>query len=219
MSHQPLPDSYYSGSRHNVAGFLPGAAARVLEIGCGRGGFRSHFPETTEYWGVEANAAAADEARTRLTKVIAGRIEDAWSALPEGHFDVVVCNDVIEHLADHDAFLQRIPQKLRAGGFLVGSIPNVRYVANLLELLLKRDWRYRDSGILDRTHLRFFTEKSLRRSFAEHGYAIEALHGIDPAVVAITDRRWAPITLCGWVLGADTRYRQFGFRVRPPARA
>lgn len=213
-AHSPGADAYFDGTRDNVAAFLPPTPGPVLEIGCGRGGFRSHLAAGVEYWGVDADAGAAQQAQARLHRVIATPLDRAWDELPVGHFDGIVCNDVIEHLPDHDAFLRRIRAKMRPGGWIVGSIPNVRYVANLLELLVKKDWRYREAGILDRTHLRFFTERSLRRSFGEHGYRIDALHGIDPAKVPWHDRRALPIAACSLLLGADTRFRQFGFRVR-----
>lgn len=82
------------------------------------------------------------------------------AALPDQHFDMVICNDVIEHMVDHDHFLEHIKTKMRPGACIVGSIPNVRHLTALFKLLVAKDWPYSASGILDRTHLRFFTENS-----------------------------------------------------------
>ena len=82
----------------------------------------------------------------------------------------MVCNDVIEHMADHDRFLRQIRGHIAPGGVLIGSVPNMRHYRALFELLVLRDWDYRDSGVLDRTHLRFFTARSLRRSLTRAGF-------------------------------------------------
>lgn len=197
-----------------MARFLPADYRRVLEVGCGAGEFRSRLTRPHEYWGIEPSAAAA-LARPRADRVLEGTYDAVAAELPEAYFDLVICNDVIEHIEDVDGFLDRVRTRISPGGVLVGSIPNVRFVVHLYELLAKKDWEYRDEGILDRTHLRFFTEKSLRRLFAAHRYRIEEFAGIN----ALETRGLAPKALVKRLLvralGPDTRYLQFGFRVRP----
>jgi len=70
-------------------------------------------------------------------------------------------------------------KKIRSGGFLVGSIPNVRHIRNLYNLLILKDWQYQDRLTLDRTHLRWFTQKSLLRTLAQHDFKVEEFRGID----------------------------------------
>ena len=148
-----------------------------------------------------------------MTKVLTGTFREVSAHLPDSYFDVTTCNDVIEHMNDHNEFLVSVQRKMAKGGCLVGSIPNVRYILNLLEVLIRRDWRYRDDDILDRTHLRFFTEKSLRRALEDCGYEIEQLRGINPWEFSpLSVKEGAKWTL-SVLLGADTRFRQFGFRV------
>lgn len=214
------PDSpYYHQLRPEVVPLLPAGIRTVLDVGCGAGGFASHFPPGVEVWGVEPTSAG-DEAATRLHRVLRGLYQEVAAELPDAHFDVVVCNDVIEHMSDPGSFLDSIRSKLAPGGRLVGSIPNVRFVKTLFGLLVLKDWRYEDSGVMDRTHLRFFTEKSLRRLFKEHGYAIEELRGLNSAfgqVQGIPSLAKAAgtagivvVTLGAW---ADVRFQQWGFRV------
>jgi len=221
-----MVDGYYMTSRPEIAAFLPEHFERTLEIGCGAGGFSAaHLGAATERWGVEPNAEAAALARTRLSQVITGTYDQAEAALPDGHFDLVICNDVIEHMPDHDAFLEAIKAKLTPGGAIVGSIPNIRHFTALVKLLLLNDFPYADDGILDRTHLRFFTHKSLVRVFRAHGYAIERLEGVRSIIThGITGlspaknlvARGAAAAVVGLSLGrwADTQYPQFGFRIR-----
>jgi hypothetical protein len=122
-------------------------------------------------------------------------------------------------MADPDEFLQSIKIKLKSSGVVIGSIPNVRYLDNLFNLLIRKDWRYVDSGILDRTHLRFFTQKSLQQTFLSNGYAIEALEGINP-IVFKTDSIKRGVMSAGAIMlsllvGRDSLFTQFGFRIKP----
>ena len=151
---------YFRNHRAEVAPFLPLQYHRVLEIGCGEGKFRANLKLPCEYTGVEPSEMVAKFALATLDQVHVGTFESVASQLPRKHFDLVICNDVIEHMVDHDQFLESIKRNMTADGVLVGSVPNVRYVMHLWDLMVKKDWQYADTGILDRTHLRFFTEKA-----------------------------------------------------------
>lgn len=226
-------ESYYQGARPEVAPFLPDHYTRVLEIGCGNGAFRQLMTADCEYWGVEPMESAAREADQRLHKVIHGTFEVAYPQLPDHYFDLVICNDVIEHLPDHEDFLRKIKDKMTPGGQLIGSVPNVRYYKNLFAVVVKKDWRYTAKGILDSTHLRFFTRKSLLRSFRANGFQSEKLQYINSAVYL--KKKYCTTVLkttanvikfvfrfCGFLwfdvmtLGHsyDIKYAQIGFRFR-----
>ena len=204
--------NYHRNFRAEVAAFLPGRYAKVLEIGCGEGRFRANLPAPCEYVGVEPSPAAAQVARGVLDAVHTGTFESVVGNLPDGHFDLVICNDVIEHMPDHDAFLEAIKGKMAPGACLAGSIPNVRWLPNLWGLMVGRDWEYIDHGILDRTHLRFFTERSWRRSLELHGYRVEMLEGITPLDLGKNPLKRAAKSLLINAVGADCRYLQFGWR-------
>ena len=205
--------SYYSGMRQDVFALVPPNIHRVLEIGCGSGRFRENSPSEIEYWGVEPVSMAAQEAKG-LTRILVGTLEEVAPSLPDGYFDLVVCNDVIEHIVDTHKVLATIRTKMTATGWLVGSLPNVRSVWVLLELIFRRDWRYRESGVLDNTHVRFFTFKSARRMLSEGGFNIEVFKGR-----ALGDIWWAkillvllaPVICC---LGWDVCRTQMLFRAR-----
>ena len=213
-----LPDTlpgpeYYQHVRPEVAALLPKTYARVLEVGCGTGTFRANLKQEHEYWGIEPNAAVVADAETRLDRVLTGTYDDVADDLPDGFFDLVVCNDVIEHMTDHDAFFRSIRQKMTPDAKIVASIPNVRHFRNLIDLMVRKDWEYQSAGTLDRTHFRFFTEKSLRRSLREHGFEVERFEGLNPFGIYSFWKRvvvW-PFAL---VLGQDVRPLQFGVRAR-----
>ncbi len=216
-------DYNYRGTRRpEVLALLPPLkpVLKVLEIGCGEGKFSAGLPGTVEAWGVEPDRASAEVARGSLHKVFANIYDEVESELPLDYFDLVVCNDVIEHMTDHEDFMRKIQKHMAPGAFLVGSLPNVRFYGNLFNLIVARDWHYQDAGILDRTHFRFFTFKSLRRSFESTGFDVVRLEGLNEA-------RWpdfSPRTIVERLLrnamifltfGAahDIKYLQIGFLV------
>lgn len=206
--------NYYQNYREEMKPLLPTHYSRVLEIGCGEGYFRDNLSLGHEYWGVEPTAEIANRAMERLDKVLIGTYEEVADHIPSGYFDLVICNDVIEHMTDHDQFLQAIKSKMKAGGCLVASIPNVRHILNLFEVLVKKDWEYKNEGILDRTHFRFFTKKSLQRIIAENGYQSDQFIGINAyRADSFIKGLFAYFVVLG--LGQDTRFLQFGIRIRP----
>ena len=128
--------------------------------------------------GNRATLPAAEVAATRLDKVLANPLSECVG-LPQRYFDAICFNDSLEHFADPGPALESCKDLLRKGGVVVASIPNVRYIENIAHLLIELDWRYENSGIRDRTHLRFFTKKSMERTFRESGYAVLSMHGIN----------------------------------------
>ena len=213
------PPEYFRRDRDDMRGFLPDRPRRVLEIGCGEGNFIAAIPGECEKWGIEPGETAAHAAATRLDRVLTGRFDAVSDQLPKAYFDLVICNDVIEHMEDHDGFLRAIRDYIHEGGVLVGCVPNMRNYKVLYELLVLKDWQYRDSGILDRTHLRFFTEQSLRRGLTGAGFRIDALRGMNGSLSpGRAKHAWPRFLLAcaaiGLTLGGarDIRHVQFGFR-------
>jgi 2-polyprenyl-3-methyl-5-hydroxy-6-metoxy-1,4-benzoquinol methylase len=214
-----MQQKYFGWTRNEMRPLLPTRCGRVLEIGCGEGWFSGGIEHAAETWGIEPHAGSANAAESLLDKVINAPFDAAVGELPPHHFDTVICNDVIEHMPDHDWFLETIKTYMSPSGVLIGSIPNVRYYRNLVDLVLAKDWRYREEGILDRTHLRFFTKKSLRRTLRSHSFRIEEMHGINGGF----SRRAVG---SGIIAGAaivlslsyfsDLRHLQFAFRVSVP---
>lgn len=216
-----MDPAYFSHDRQELLPFVPARRARVLEVGCSEGRFSASLPGVDETWGIEPSPAA-DAARTRLTHVFHSTFEEAEPELPRAYFDVVVCNDVIEHMPDHARFLASVQKHMAPGAALVGSIPNVRYYRNMFQFLLEKDWHYTDFGILDRTHMAFFTEKSLRKTLDRAGFEVRAMRGINTArefYGSGRDRLYlaaayalSPLTL-GWF--SDIRHLQFAFQAVP----
>jgi len=201
--------------------FLPASYDKVLEVGCGAGAFWQSLGLASQVWGIEPVAAAAQAAAKRVARVLQGTYEDVADQIPESYFDLIVCNDVIEHMVDHERFLCSVHEKLRPGGYLVGSVPNLRNYRVLYELLVRRDWQYTDVGIMDRTHLRFYTEKSLRRTLTMHGFEVEVLVGIKSTIQGTLDpldiaKRvfFGALSIATFGGYADIKYLQLAFRAQ-----
>ena len=141
-------------------------SSRVLDLGCGPGvlGERLTKEKRCLVDGIEGNPAAAALAAERMNRVVVADLEDGALATHLGaeRYDFIVCADVIEHLRRPEAVLTQLTALLRPEGRVLLSIPNVGY-AGLVGALLNGDFRYRSEGLLDETHLRFFTRASLDR--------------------------------------------------------
>lgn len=169
---------YYSHIRGEIAQLLPADIGRVLEIGCGRGNtlvWLKNLGNTHSTYGIELSADSAEEARSKVDHVLCGDFEAL--SLPEGFggFNVILCLDVLEHFVDPWKALARIGNLLAPGGSIITSIPNVRYFRVVLPLLLQGRWQYESSGILDRTHLRFFTRQTAIELMTSSGLILETV--------------------------------------------
>ncbi len=175
------PGNYFTMVRTEMLPFIPKGPLKILEIGCADGNFGALLLKegAKEVWGLEYEQAQADIASKRLYKVLVGDVAVQLSNLPDQYFDVIVCNDVLEHLLDPYTVVLKLKNKLNKNGVIVSSIPNIRYFRNFFDLMFNKNWDYTDSGILDRTHLRFFTYKSIRKLFEENGYEIVKMEGIN----------------------------------------
>jgi len=212
MINEKSEQAYADSKRPEMAEFLPSKYSKVLEVGCHVGNFTRFVNKPCEYWGVEPFEEAANVAKTKMYKVLVGFYDDIASEIPDNYFDTVIANDVVEHMEQPWNFLQSIKKKMTVSASIVLSIPNVRCYYNLGELLIHKDWKYVDCGILDITHLRFFTEKSIIRLLNENGFEIEMMKGINP--VKVWKRHLPKYWLAKFVLGADIEFAQFGVRAR-----
>ncbi|MBW1782639.1 MAG: methyltransferase domain-containing protein [Deltaproteobacteria bacterium] len=183
-------DGYYSLVREELLPLIPETAMKILDVGCGEGMLGEYLLQrgAQTVIGVEKDPEAAQSARSRLTRVIEEDVEALSFASDLGHFDAIICADVLEHLIDPWGVLKRISQCISHDGHLIASIPNTRYLA-LVNHLVNGHWTYDSSGLLDRTHLRFFTLSEIKEMFLKAGLSITALHGnLGPLYSEFKDR-------------------------------
>ena len=175
------PQGYYDNVREEMLKYLPETAQKILDIGCGNGAFASVVKQKNdaEVWGIELMEEEAKVAVEVLDKVFVGGCEKYIDGLPEHYFDVIYLNDVLEHLADPYSVLETLKSKLAPNGVVISSIPNVRFFRTFSKVLFAKDWKYDGHGVMDKTHLRFFTGKSIKRMFEELGYSVLIHEGIN----------------------------------------
>lgn len=145
----------------------------VLDLGAATGALGRRLREAgCTVDGVERDPQAAAEARPAYRRVLELDLEvgDLRERLPRAAYDVVVCADVLEHLRDPGRILDQVRELLAPEGRALLSIPNVGY-AGVIAGLLRGEFKYRPTGLLDETHLRFFTRGSLLELLRAHGYS------------------------------------------------
>jgi 2-polyprenyl-3-methyl-5-hydroxy-6-metoxy-1,4-benzoquinol methylase len=168
----PLQGGYFEFARPELLELVPPTARRVLEVGCGAGklGESIKLRQDAEVVGIELVPEAAERARDRLDEVHLGDAETLPLDFTDEPFDCVVCGDVLEHMREPETFLRRVRGWLEPDGVLVASIPNVRH-HSIVSALLEGNWTYEPAGLLDETHLRFFTRSDILDLFEDAGYA------------------------------------------------
>jgi 2-polyprenyl-3-methyl-5-hydroxy-6-metoxy-1,4-benzoquinol methylase len=171
---------YFDTLRDEIEPLVPANPSIVMDIGCGVGvtsrWLKEIRPNITTV-GVEIDESVAVMAASAVDKIFVVDLNEGLEPLASygGSVDLLLLLDVLEHLHDPWARLMEFKALLAPNGVVIASIPNVRNLKVLGPLLLKGEWRYQSSGILDRTHLRFFTRRTVLELFAGAGYKIQKL--------------------------------------------
>jgi len=176
----PLVPDIDVNSSHTKLLALVGDGKRVVEFGCATGYVsRAMSARGCRVLGIESDPQSAEVARRHCDDVIVADLDmrPLVDILPATTFDVATFGDVLEHLRDPERVLGEVRSFLRPGGFVVISIPNVAHGANRLALLQGR-WDYARTGLLDDTHLRFFTAKTVRELCMRSGFRIVEMHSV-----------------------------------------
>jgi methionine biosynthesis protein MetW len=211
-----------------IANLVP-RGARVLDVGCGTGALSVQLRDARDATvvGVEPDASRAERARERGIDTVTGVLSESLEA-SLGVFDVAVYADVLEHLVDPLAELVKVRPFLNASGIVVISVPNVAHWSVRVDLLRGR-FRYAEVGIMDATHLRWFTEETLRQLLDQAGVdvvSIERTAGVTLPCYWQTPTKYMPSRVRDVIVRRASRWfpRLFGGqhvvagRFRPVAR-
>jgi len=168
----------YIGVRGDILKHIPTSAKRLLDVGCSVGLLGEQVAKRNpdaQIYGIELDAVMAEIARQKLDKVYIENMDhfSLMREFPEGSFDCVVLADILEHLRDPWNVIHESIEILASGGVMVACIPNVRHIDTLYNLVVRGRWLYRDRGIHDRTHLRFFTLSNILELFSSPKLEVE----------------------------------------------
>lgn len=197
-----MSDRYFTRARAEIIPYLPARIERLLDVGCGAGttvALIKSQHRVTWAGGVELVEAEAQKAR-------AGICDRVWTVdvekepferdIGQGSLDLILCLDVLEHLVDPWSLVKRLSPLLRPGGRLIVSVPNIRNWKFIKNLLFKGDFHYRDAGLLDRTHLRFFVRSTAEELTRSGGLQLISTQGAQ-IWTAGDARRWLSVASAG----------------------
>lgn len=196
------PPDYPDSARPELTALVRGQPRRALEIGCHKGAMGAALKERFKplhYVGIEVNEPAAAVAKTRLDEVIVGDFLTLDTATPPSFrapFDVILLADVLEHLYDPWHTLVRLRPMLADTGSIYVSLPNIRNF-HLINELAKGNWSYASEGLLDVTHIRFFSRKEAIRMFAETGFQVVTEAAILDPNISRAHLPQVPVNLVG----------------------
>jgi methionine biosynthesis protein MetW len=170
-------ESHPDDAHSILVGLVP-PGSTVLELGCASG-YLSSYLETEKkcrVTGLEADPVAVEIARTRCSEVHLVDLDDpAALSVVRGPFQVLLAAAVLEHLKTPEQLLRNLHSKLAPGATVIVSLPNVAHRSVRFNLL-RGKFEYADYGIMDRTHVHFYTNATARALLEDCGYAINALY-------------------------------------------
>ena len=173
--------NYFQNNRKDLLDLIPeiNRNGNLLEIGAGGGNTLLYAKENgyaNNVYGIELFELQNSDQKNKLfSSFIIGNIENIDLPFEKSKFDVIICGDVLEHLIDPYEVLKKLKQYLKSDGVIIASIPNIREWGTVKKILFEGDFKYENSGILDKTHLRFFTKKNIIELFENQGFYIQKI--------------------------------------------
>jgi O-antigen biosynthesis protein len=181
-------DNYHAYFNPQLLNVLAHPPQRLLDIGCASGILGKYVKDNTpgaHVTGIEPNVAAANAAKANIDVALCGKFEDfdlVKEGIPHGSIDTVVAADVLEHMYDPWHTLVNLKPYLSKDAQLIISIPNSRHINLIAQLADGGLWTYAERGLLDITHIRFFTLKEMATMLQQTGYRLELVsHFLDPS--------------------------------------
>lgn len=190
------PIAYFGGARDDIVQMLTtDSSAVILEIGCGTGGTGASAlasGKAGRYVGIEVDPSAAAIAAKTLTEVVTGDVTQMDLGRFSSSFDALIISEVLEHLTDPGTTLKKLVLCLKPGGAVYASSPNIAHWRIIKDLAVGR-FEYTNDGVMDRTHMRWFTPDSFRQMFEDAGVEVASVRPLVPL-------RWKA-RLINWLTG------------------
>ena len=179
MENEPFEKSedYYHGVRIDLVSLAPDIRGRVLEIGCAEGATLEYLKTKfgCEVVGLDYCESALAKARSKGFEVYVCDLNTEPLPFKEREFDYILIGDVLEHLYDPWCVLTGVVKTMKDDGLILISIPNVKHYSLLKDLILKDRWEYCETGLLDVTHIRFFTFNGIMKLLTRSGLSLSTV--------------------------------------------
>ena len=192
MRYQSVIDPKNKNNSHTlaidfIAELSSGRPFEILDVGCSAG-YLGEYLRTQGHHvtGIDITPEAIIKAAEFLNEAHCMKVEDYYDLFPERQFDVVIFGDVLEHVTNPEEVLKLTSRALKPTGKVIASIPNVGHLA-VRAMLLEGRWEYSELGLLDRDHVRFFTEPTIHKLFADSHYSVSAVRSTNLPVEAVDE--------------------------------
>lgn len=172
-------EGYFETINSDLVDQIPDKPGKILDVGCATGKLGEEVIDKKQpevYDGIEVVPSIAEIAKKHLSKVYVGQAEELLSKLKSGYYDWVILADSLEHTVDPWSILKEVNRILKEDGHIIVSLPNVRNLGVITEVLVKGTWNYKEMGILDKGHLRFFTRKNILKMLSDCGFETELIY-------------------------------------------
>ncbi|MCG2737897.1 MAG: class I SAM-dependent methyltransferase [Candidatus Methanoperedenaceae archaeon] len=166
---------YFSYIRGDIIDLISVGNHRILDVGCGEGRTLRQLKElgkAKETIGIEINENMANRLAQNVDKMIIGDVENLELDFEKEFFDYIIFGDILEHLRNPIKILKEYSEYLKNDGYIIASIPNLNHYGVVIPLIFFDKFEYKMAGILDKTHLRFFTRKSILKLFNSSGFEL-----------------------------------------------
>ena len=168
QNYKQKEETYFNNARLDILPLLPKYSESILEIGCENRTTLQYLKAHGKYkenTGIELTEYAVLEAEQFIDNTLIGDAEEIINRLKPDSYDLVLCLDILEHLVDPWLMIKKISRVLKKGGVIISSIPNIRTIRVISKLAILGKFDYTNIGIMDKTHLRFFTKTSALELF------------------------------------------------------
>lgn len=205
---------YYSLPRKEVFELIAGKPSNILECGCGFGELGKLIKRnwSCNLIGLELNPEAEGYLKTIYDRFYITDLESFDISQLNATFDCIIYADILEHLRSPEKILKEHLRYLRSGGQVIISIPNIRNLKVIADLLIRGEWNYGDSGILDRTHYKFFTIKTLKQLLTNCDLRVDVMKsnkdqfkGLKMVGAAIPYLFVPELKVCQWLIRATKK--------------
>lgn len=167
-------DNYNNTIRYDLVDLIPDVRGIILDVGCASGATMKYLFDlgAVDVKGIDVSEESLAVARNSGFDVYKIDLNESSLPFEEKYFDTIILADVLEHLLDPWSVLSNIKKYLKDDGVILISLPNIRNYKFVKRLIFQDKWDYAERGILDRTHLRFFTDTTAKKMIAGAGLKI-----------------------------------------------